>query len=508
MLSFFVTSRHLYGDFLVELFSKLFCPAEANGPKGTANDKMAHYQQQQSLNKPDSFGLFLSVLSSLIGMALCWLFLFIFILLLLLVALHRPLPARIADRRKIALFEFLMRLFNEYLGSLVEIAAGHSARNKLSRALSLLTFPVFPRWLFRWLFAAHWCDVRDESIAGVPCRLYVPKGDKRRHNGAVVFIHGGGWCIGKPRYYDGALLCLSWKVGIPIISIDYSLSPEAKFPTALLQCERVIAELNKVPFSTYGIDPTKIALMGDSAGANLCAVICQRYLKARKGPTIRCQILVYPLIHMLNFRSPSYRHFYQSYPGTGLLNPNLLIRWCLMYLGIDPSQRNIRKIAQNRHLSKQISEDEELMALIDERNLPPGMPGEEERMCGVEGEEKGRETQRNGRSKHNKIKEEALPEDDELSKKMAPFLTNPDICPLVGKNLEGLCPAMICTAGVDILRDEGILYAQRLRQFGVAVEWKHYEYAYHGILNMCKSRQRLRILTDISEYLQRTLIDS
>uniref|UniRef100_A0A914HGK6 Alpha/beta hydrolase fold-3 domain-containing protein n=1 Tax=Globodera rostochiensis TaxID=31243 RepID=A0A914HGK6_GLORO len=501
MYSFLVAGRQLYGDYLVELFTQLLYPTEANASDGTATDK-----QQQSLKQPEFIGLLFSLLTTLLGMALWWLLLSVFVLLILLAALHRPLPLRIADRKKIAFFEFLMRLFNEYFGSLVEFVAGHSVRNKLSRALSYVMFPALPRWLFRWLFGAHWCDVSNERIAGVKCRLYLPKGEKRRHNGAIVFIHGGGWCIGKPRFYDGALLYLSWKLGLPVVSIDYSLSPEAKFPTALFECERVIAELNSQRFVTYGIDPTKIALMGDSAGANLCAVICQRALKAGNPSTIRCQVLVYPVIHMLNFRSSSYRYFYQSYPGTGLLNPNLLIRWCLMYLGIDPSPHNIRKIAQNRHLSKQLLGNEQMMALIDERNLPPGLPGGKGGMCRGQEQKDGKEFARNGHNKGNKVGDEPRP-DIELSERMAPFLTNPDICPLLGTNLEGLCSAMICTAGVDILRDEGILYAQRLRQFGVSVEWKHYEHAYHGILNMCKSRQRLRILADISDYLQRKLID-
>uniref|UniRef100_A0A183CHI5 Abhydrolase_3 domain-containing protein n=1 Tax=Globodera pallida TaxID=36090 RepID=A0A183CHI5_GLOPA len=503
MYSFLLAGRQLYGDYLVELFTQLLYPTEANASGGTTTDnKLAQHQQQQqqSLKQPEFIGLLFSLLTTLLGMALWWLLLSVFVLLILLAALHRPLPARIADRKKIAFFEFLMRLSNEYFGSLVEFVAGHSVRNKLSRALSYVMFPTLPRWLFRWLFGAHWCDVNNERIAGVKCRLYLPKGEKRRHNGAIVFIHGG--------FYDGALLYLSWKLGLPVISIDYSLSPEAKFPTALFECERVIAELNSQRFVAYGIDPTKIALMGDSAGANLCAVIWQLAPTAEHFEylCVQCQVLVYPVIHMLNFRSSSYRYFYQSYPGTGLLNPNLLIRWCLMYLGIDPSPHNIRKIAQNRHLSKQLLGNEQMMALIDERNLPPGLPGGEGGMCRGQEQKEGKEFARNGHSKSNKVGDVPRP-DIELSERMAPFLTNPDICPLLGTNLEGLCSAMICTAGVDILRDEGILYTQRLRQFGVAVEWKHYEHAYHGILNMCKSRQRLRILADISDYLQRKLID-
>jgi acetyl esterase/lipase len=62
-----------------------------------------------------------------------------------------------------------------------------------------------------------------------------------------------------------------------------------------------------------------------------------------------------------------------------------------------------------------------------------------------------------------------------LAYRMEFLLRSPDLCPIVANDLCGLAPALICTAGIDILRDEGIHYAHRLRQFDVPVEWKHYE---------------------------------
>lgn len=65
---------------------------------------------------------------------------------------------------------------------------------------------------------------------------------------------------------------------------------------------------------------------------------------------------------------------------------------------------------------------------------------------------------------------------------MHKLLIDPDFCPLVGTNLNGLAPAMIITAGIDILRDEGFFYAKRLRSFGVPVQWNHYDSAFHGVI--------------------------
>lgn len=84
---------------------------------------------------------------------------------------------------------------------------------------------------------------------------------------------------------------------------------------------------------------------------------------------------------------------------------------------------------------------------------------------------------------------------------MANFIDNPDLCPILGENLQGLPPALVMTAGVDILRDEGVMYAKRLKEFGVPTTWNHYESAFHGILNMPKSKQRKQMLDDIQSYL-------
>lgn len=83
------------------------------------------------------------------------------------------------------------------------------------------------------------------------------------------------------------MLSLARRLGLCVVSIDYSLSPEAKFPTALIECERVVEELWRERWTGYGVDPRRVALMGDSAGGNLCAVLCQRALKAGRGEMIK-----------------------------------------------------------------------------------------------------------------------------------------------------------------------------------------------------------------------------
>lgn len=64
-------------------------------------------------------------------------------------------------------------------------------RNKLTRFLTGLPFRI-PRK------SPKWCEIREEIIAGVRCRVYLPLGERKRSNAAVLYIHGGGWCIMRP----------------------------------------------------------------------------------------------------------------------------------------------------------------------------------------------------------------------------------------------------------------------------------------------------------------------
>jgi acetyl esterase len=72
---------------------------------------------------------------------------------------------------------------------------------------------------------------------------------------------------------------------------------------------------------------------------------------------------------------------------------------------------------------------------------------------------------------------------------------------LIAENLDHLPDAMVITAGVDILRDEGVLYARRLQTAAVPIVWKHYPSAIHGTLNL-PGKLRQQMLTDIVEYLR------
>jgi acetyl esterase len=156
--------------------------------------------------------------------------------------------------------------------------------------------------------------VEDRTIPGtdgeIPIRVYRPSDAAALP--VVVWFHGGGWVLGSLDTHDNHCRQLSDDVDAIVVSVDYRLAPEAKFPAAVDDC---VAAWNWVCAHAKELngDPSRVALGGDSAGGNLAAVTC---LLARdqnlRQP--RFQLLVYPVTDY-EFESPSTR---ENAAGYGL----------------------------------------------------------------------------------------------------------------------------------------------------------------------------------------------
>lgn len=108
---------------------------------------------------------------------------------------------------------------------------------------------------------------------------------------ALVFFHGGGWVIGSLNTYSSQCAALARNTGAVVLSVDYRLAPEHRFPAAVddaLTATRWAFE----SAGRLGLDPARIGLIGDSAGGNLAAVVAQ----ALRGTTMEpcLQALIYP----------------------------------------------------------------------------------------------------------------------------------------------------------------------------------------------------------------------
>jgi acetyl esterase len=146
--------------------------------------------------------------------------------------------------------------------------------------------------------------VEDRAVPGpageIPVRAYRPSDEALLP--VLVWFHGGGWTIGSLETHDLTCRSLANAVGCIVVSVDYRLAPEHKFPSA---ADDAFAATQWVEdhAGELGGDPNRIAVGGDSAGGNLAAVVS---LLAREagGPDLRFELLVYPVTDH-EFESPS-----------------------------------------------------------------------------------------------------------------------------------------------------------------------------------------------------------
>ncbi|MBM4406544.1 MAG: alpha/beta hydrolase [Chloroflexi bacterium] len=238
-------------------------------------------------------------------------------------------------------------------------------------------------------------SVEDRRIPGphgeIPFRVYKPL-KAGRPLPVLVTFHGGGWTIGSVNSHDGTARRLALAAECAVVSVDYRLAPEHKFPIPFDDCYAAmvwVAEHSR----ELGVDGARIAVGGDSSGGNLAAAVA---LKARDagGPKLAFQLLIYPALDR-NLETASYR---QNASGYLLTRETMAVNWAL-YLGSEADAKN------------------------------------------------------------------------------------PYACPIQAKDLRGLPPALIITAEYDPLRDDGDIYAKRLRAADVPVAYTCYEGMIHAFFS-------------------------
>ncbi len=124
----------------------------------------------------------------------------------------------------------------------------------------------------------------------ITMRLYHPPGDGPHR--VLVFYHGGGWSMNNLEIYDYVPRYFARFGGVFVVSVDYRLAPEYKFPTGLEDCYAA-TEWTWENAAKYGGDRRSFSIAGDSAGGNFAAAIALM-ARDRKGPQISKQILIYP----------------------------------------------------------------------------------------------------------------------------------------------------------------------------------------------------------------------
>jgi acetyl esterase len=198
-------------------------------------------------------------------------------------------------------------------------------RTRIAQIIAGLNFPDLPQ-----------VPSYDAHIPGpasdIPVRIYQP--ETKTPAPVIVHFHGGGWVVGSLDTHDPFCRYLSELARAVIVSVDYRLAPEHKFPAAIEDAEAV-TRWTFAHAAELGGNPRRVFVSGDSAGGNLAAAVAQ-LLPKKAG--LRGQILLFPVTDTAPENYPSYE---QNAKGYGLERASM--QWFLdQYLDGPASRTDLR----------------------------------------------------------------------------------------------------------------------------------------------------------------------
>lgn len=258
---------------------------------------------------------------------------------------------------------------------------------------------------------------------------------------------------------------------------SYRLSPEFPYPTPLEDCIKVVKYVTDYP-ERFGIDPFRVAVGGDSAGGNMAASI-----SIRLHEVIAMQFLIVPCLQFFNFKTTSFVE--NTYYFHDSINNPMSVVFITNYLGLSPM--HFQDFLENNHTSRALKQSY-FATLVDQRKWLK------------------KEFVR------NKQLIESLNSDlnfgnDDLSNKIEKVITDPFAAPLMGNDslLSNIPEAYIVTCGYDFIRDDGIMYAERLKHAGTKVIHRHYKAGFHHAWFFPHGPLKIKVAEEIVSDLIRAL---
>ncbi|KAM6045800.1 arylacetamide deacetylase-like 4 isoform 2-T2 [Theristicus caerulescens] len=279
--------------------------------------------------------------------------------------------------------------------------------------------------------------IQDLQFNKVPVRVYQPKAtsDGRRRD-----------------TYEKVCRYLSRESESVVVSVQYRLAPEHKYPAAYEDCLNATIHFMK-NIERYGVDPANVIVCGDSAGGNLAAAVSQTLAGRSDLPRLRAQILIYPGLQALDFNLPSYH----QNRGVPLLFRERAAFFALQYL--NGHALHMQEVLEGSHIPPD-------MRLKYRKWVSPDNIPEKFKVRGVK----------------PLTPTDFIAEVYETVKRFC----EPNLCPLLAEDaiVHQLPESFILTCEYDVLRDDGLLYKKRLEDNGVRVTWYHLEDGFHGIISL------------------------
>ncbi|XP_053566019.1 arylacetamide deacetylase [Bombina bombina] len=357
---------------------------------------------------------------------------------------YLPIPDNIEEKWKVVLLDATFRS----LGHMANLAELLGIKHYMD-VMMLLTLAEHTE-----VTSDEHVSVTDTIFNNVPVRLFISKKKTEKLMRANIYIHGGGWCLGSSamKPYDLLARMTAQKLNGVVVSIDYRLAPKVHFPTQFEDVYDVVKYfLDKEILAKYSVDPKRVSISGDSAGGNLAAAVTQQLLQdSEVNVKIKIQGLIYPVLQNIDLNTPSY----QDNGNMPLLSRELMVRFWSEYFTNDKALNTA--MMSNSHISP---DEADVFKFVNWSTLLPE------------------------NLKKNHVYSVPAQGHSNFVKKY-PGLLDVRASPLLveDEKLKGLPITYIITCMYDVLRDDGVMYAARLKKAGVQVEHAHYDNTFHGIM--------------------------
>ncbi|XP_062049075.1 arylacetamide deacetylase-like 4 [Lepus europaeus] len=290
--------------------------------------------------------------------------------------------------------------------------------------------------------------VTNLRFGSVPVRLFQPTAPSSGPRRGIIFYHGGGAVFGSLNCYHSLCSFLARETDSVLLSVGYRKLPDHHSPVITKDCLNASIHFLKA-LDTYGVDPARVVLCGESIGGGAVAVTTQSLVGRSDLPRIRAQVLINPIVQAVNLQLPSFRQN-QRVP---FLTRKFVVTVVCQYMNIYRSWHR---------------------ALLTGSFIPPEVWSKYKKWLSSDNIPKRFKTKSHQPSFPAPFNEAAYLEMKHLlDVENSPILAEDEV-------IAQLPEAFVVSCGNDILRDDALLYRKRLEDQGVPVTWHHAEDGFHG----------------------------